>query len=232
MPTGYTAGIIDGKITTFPQFAKRCMRAFGACMHMRDDNMDKEYEPRIPSDYHIKELEKARAKVKQVESLSDVQIVKIVTKKLEGEKSKHLEQIAEINKAKTKLEEILNKALEFKPPTAEHEALKLFMVDQLRITLDHDADPSYYEKRLAQIQVELKSINATQARLSMMEDANKNIAYHLERHEEEVKRCADSNAWVESLLGALNCNCKFAMIMRNQKTQIPYCAECGKEIEE
>ena len=45
MPTGYTAGIIDGKTETFQEFAKQCMRNFGACIHMRDENMGKEYEP-------------------------------------------------------------------------------------------------------------------------------------------------------------------------------------------
>ena len=30
MPTGYTAGIIDGKTETFQDFEKQCMRAFGA----------------------------------------------------------------------------------------------------------------------------------------------------------------------------------------------------------
>ena len=64
MPTGYTAGIIDGKTETFQEFAKQCMRAFGATIHMRDENMDKEYEPRTPSDYHTKALEEAKEKLK------------------------------------------------------------------------------------------------------------------------------------------------------------------------
>ena len=47
MPTGYTAGIIDGKTETFQDFAKQCMRAFGVTIHMRDENMDKGYELRL-----------------------------------------------------------------------------------------------------------------------------------------------------------------------------------------
>ena len=39
MPTGYTAGILEGKIKTFPEFAKICMRAFGAAIHMRDNGL-------------------------------------------------------------------------------------------------------------------------------------------------------------------------------------------------
>lgn len=41
MPTGYTAGILDNKITTFSEFALLCSRAFGATIHMREDDLDK-----------------------------------------------------------------------------------------------------------------------------------------------------------------------------------------------
>ena len=36
--------------------------------------------------------------------------------------------------------------------------------------------------------------------------AHKDIAYHLKEYKEELKRCADSNAWVETLLGSLACD--------------------------
>lgn len=52
MPTGYTAGILDGEINTFEEFAKTCMRAFGATIHMRDEPLSKTYEPEKTSDYH------------------------------------------------------------------------------------------------------------------------------------------------------------------------------------
>ena len=57
MPTGYTEGIIDGKTETFQDFAKQCMRAFGATIHMRDEDMEAEITPRTPSDYSSKEIE-------------------------------------------------------------------------------------------------------------------------------------------------------------------------------
>ena len=46
MPTGYTAGIADGTITNFEQYALRCIRAFGATMHLRDESLEHEYEPK------------------------------------------------------------------------------------------------------------------------------------------------------------------------------------------
>jgi hypothetical protein len=205
MPTGYTAGIIDGKTETFQEFAKQCMRNFGACIHMRDENMDKEYEPRTPSDYHIKALEKAKDKLKQAESLTDAELIEMRTKELEESKKYHLESIAKTKVARAKLEVFLAKAVEFKAPTPEHEGLRKFMIEQLQSTIDFDGKTNYHDEALPQVEMELKNINANQIRFTLIADANKDIAYHLKEHKEELKRCVDSNAWVETLLGSLAC---------------------------
>jgi hypothetical protein len=62
MPTGYTAGILDGKINTFPEFATECMKAFGACIHMRDDDISTTYRPRKVDDYYIKKIKEIKRK--------------------------------------------------------------------------------------------------------------------------------------------------------------------------
>ena len=205
MPTGYTAGIIDGKTETFQDFAKQCMKAFGACIHMRDENMDKEYEPRVPSDYHTKALEKAKEKLKQAETFTDAKLIKMHTKELEESKKYHLESISKAKVVRAKLEEFLAKAIEFKAPTPEHEGLRQFMIEQLQSTIDFDCKTDYHDKALPQVEIELKNIDANQIRFTLIADANKEIAYHLKEHKAELKRCAESNAWVETLLCYLAC---------------------------
>ena len=205
MPTGYTAGIIDGKTETFQDFAKQCMRAFGATRHMRDESMDKEYEPRTPSDYHTKALEKAKEKLKQAETFTDAELIEMRTKELEESKKYHLESIAKTKILRAKLEEFLAKSIEFKAPTPDHEGLRKFMIEQLQSTIDFDGKTDYDDEALSQIEMELKNINANQIRFTLIADANKDIAYHLKEHKAELKQCADSNAWVETLLGSLAC---------------------------
>ena len=172
---------------------------------MRDENMDKEYEPRTPSDYHTKALKKAKEKLKQAETLTDAELIEMRTKELEESKKYHLESIAKTKTARAKLEEFLAKAIEFKAPTPEHEGLRKFMIEQLQSTIDFDGKTDYHDKALSQVKMELKNIDANQIRFSMIADANKDITYHLENHKEELKRCAQSNAWVETLLGYLAC---------------------------
>lgn len=205
MPTGYTAGIIDGKIKTFQEFAKHCMRAFGATIHMRDESMDKEYEPMTPSDYHTKAVEEAKERLKQAETLTDAELIEMRTKKLEKSKKYHLESIAKAKTVRAKLEKFLAQAIEFKAPTPEHEGLRKFMIEQLQSTIDFDGKTDYHDEALAEIQMELKNIDAKQIRCSMIDDANEDIAYHLKIHEEDLKSCAESNAWVETLLDSLAC---------------------------
>ena len=93
MPTGYTAGILDEKITNFPQFAKLCMRAFGATIHMRDEDMNIEYKKRVPSDFYQKEIEKAKQVIRDASMFSDEQIMQAKIEELEQNRTYHLNKI-------------------------------------------------------------------------------------------------------------------------------------------
>ena len=72
MPTGYTLDLYDGKDITFEEFALRCARAFGALISMRDEPIDAPIPERFePSDYHLKELEKAKKRLKEVKKWNE-----------------------------------------------------------------------------------------------------------------------------------------------------------------
>ena len=120
MPTGYTAGILDGTITTFPQFAKLCMRAFGATIHLRDESLDTEYEQRVPSDYHSKSIEKAKQSIIDAEKLTDNEIVDTRKKQLEDSKKYHLEAIEKAKKSTIEMNKILFDVRKWQPPTPDH----------------------------------------------------------------------------------------------------------------
>lgn len=203
MPTGYTAGIVNGTITTFPQFVKQCMRAFGATIYMRDEDLDKEYELRIPSNYHIDALNIAKEKLKQAETLTDAELIEMYTKELEESKKYHLESIINQEIAENKLKEFLTKAIEFKAPTSEHEGLRKFMIEQLQLTIDSDCKNLYHYEKLQQIETDLKNINVNKIRIDLINKEKENIEYHLREYTIELKRCTDSNLWVEQLLKSL-----------------------------
>ncbi len=200
MPTGYTAGILDGKITTFPQFAKQCMRAFGATIHMRDDDMDAEYEERTPSDYHLKAIDKAKQSLIDAEILLDEVIVANKKKELEENKKYHIKGIEKANIDAKNMNAILKEVNAWQPPTSAHTGMKDFMADQIVKTIDFDCKTKYHDEGLVEVEKAILNINAKSIRAEMIAQANKDLKYHTKEYKADVERCEKSNQWVKQLM--------------------------------
>ena len=79
MPTGYTQMIIDEKVKTPKEFLHLCLRNFGVCVCMRDDEfkVEEDYTPKIMEfyqsdvDYHKERLQSAENRLKQIKQLTD-----------------------------------------------------------------------------------------------------------------------------------------------------------------
>lgn len=203
MPTGYTAGILDGKTTTFPQFAKLCMRAFGATIHMRDDDMGIDYKQRTPSDYHIDKIKEARKVLKDVDNLTDDEIIANHKAELEKNKTYHLGAIKKAEEGEQRLNAILAEIQKWEPPSSDHVELKNFMIDQIEKTIDFDCKPKYHVDYLEQITKDLSNLQASEIRKNIIEKANKDLKYHTDEHNLDVERCNKSNKWVSDLLNSL-----------------------------
>jgi DNA repair ATPase RecN len=204
MPTGYTVGILDGKIKTFQEFAKLCMRNFGATIHMRDESLDNEYESRVPSDYNLKKIKELRNTIKEMESLTDEQLIKERKKELLKKIKRTNELIFKITKDKELLQSMLYSAVKYIPPTKEHVRIKEFMIEQLESTIRFDGDVDYNIAELSRMETELKNINPDIIRLNEIKDAKNSLEYHLKEYNNEIRACSESNAWVDTFLKSLN----------------------------
>jgi len=203
MPTGFTADIIDGKITAFEQFAKKCMRAFGAAMHMREDSLGAEYIPATVDDYHLKELKNYQERLDKVNAMSDEEIVNERSEELNYLINLKKETLAKMSVDKERLIGILNKVETWTPPTESHEELKTFMMKQIVETIDWDCDPKYSEEALVKSKDEIQHLNADIVRREMIDKIKWNINYHTEGHEKQIKRVEEANKWVEDLFKSL-----------------------------
>jgi len=203
MPTGYTAGILDGKVKTFSEFAKLCMKAFGACIHMRDDDMNAEYKPMIPSSYYKDELEKAQKELEQAQTISDSKIICNRKKSLNKDKKYAEKRILEITDNKNKLKEFLKEAVEYVPPTKDHIGVKKFMIEQLHLTIENDGKTDYHDKELIEIENQLNNIDPIKIRKELIESAKEEIKYCTKHYQEEVNRCNENDKWVSDFLKSL-----------------------------
>lgn len=71
MPTGHTAAIMEGRVTTLEDFAMSCLRSFGTCIEMRDAPADTPIPEEFQvSSYHLSAVEEAKAELAKFESMT------------------------------------------------------------------------------------------------------------------------------------------------------------------
>jgi hypothetical protein len=196
MPTGYTDYIKDG--ITFQQFALRCARAFGACVEMRDSDMDEPIPDEFkPSDYHtnaLKEANKNLAKYKSMTIEKATAESKIAYARELNERNIHME---ENNKQIKLYEDMLVKVKKWIPPTPEHVELKEFMIKQIEGSIEFDGMGDYYKNNPV-----IKLTPEEWIRQGMKE-VLEDIEYHTEELEKEIQRTNSRNNWIRNLRDSL-----------------------------
>lgn len=73
MPTGYTAGVMDGTITEFKDYALQCARNFGALITLRDDPLSPDLPVLEVGDYYEQHVKDAERELKRLSKMSSDQ---------------------------------------------------------------------------------------------------------------------------------------------------------------
>lgn len=197
MPSGYTAGVQDGTITDFRDYAMKCARAFGALIMMRDDPMDAEIPEEFqPSTYNAERVAESRAELAKLESCSeeeaqamaDADHAKKVEYRLEALERKRIER--------KRYESMLEKARAYIPPTEDHSKYAEFLVSQLEESIKWDCDESYYE-------AEPVRLDGHTWKMQRMQSLREDIKRNLERQQEENERTDSRNRWIAELRKSL-----------------------------
>lgn len=196
MPTGYTAGVQDGRIVEFREFALQCARAFGALIELRDEPLAATVPPPFePRGYHQKALGEAQAKLAEIEAMDD----RAVARAAEAAYLESCQFWAEVREKRAtervRYEAMLAKVNAWAPPTPDHQGLKDFMLSQLRESIDWDCRDYETEPPRRQTEAEWRTEALAQAR-NMIE-------LHTQEHAKEVARVNDRNAWVRALAQSL-----------------------------
>ena len=203
MPTGYTADIVDGKVTTFKEFAKKCIRAFGAAIHMRDDSLNKKYEPREESNHHKKRLKEAYEENQKLADMSDEQLVKIRKEEIKEAIKYQNEQIEEKRIIRERLGKILEETKQWKEPTPEHLNYKAFMIQQIEDTIKWDGEDEYNQEELKKLRLENSNIDPVKVRKSKQDSIDWDIEYHTKEMAKETENVQNANKWVQDILESI-----------------------------
>lgn len=196
MPTGYTAAVGDGTITTLPEFAMTCARAFGALIMMRDEPTSAEIPEEFqPSDYSAKQLEAARLRRATLMSMVPSACDEAALADYNAACESRARNVLARTQTRERYEAMLEEVKAWIAPTPDHEGMKAFMIQQLEESIRFDCGDFSLP---APVQRTGAAWLADQ-----VVSADRDIAYHSKAHAEEVQRTADRNAWVKALRESL-----------------------------
>ena len=198
MPTCYTVDIPKG--IDFKTYALNCARAFGACIELRDEPFggDKIPDSFEPSDFHLKEAEKLRKELEELEAMSPEELKALANKAWWEEVESSLEYTRKQQKQQEAYEAMLEKVKAWTPPTPEHEELRTFMRTQIEQSIKFDCSDSYHKSDPEPV-VELWTDWARKRH----ETIEKSLRYHEDAYEKEKQSAAKRTAWVQALKASL-----------------------------
>jgi len=192
MPTGYTSTLYNGE-QSFHDFVLDCAHAFGACAMLRDEPFTTEIPEFQPHDWNAKELLKARDDLEKFQAMTDADAQIEADAAHEKEQieyhTRHGEDICRLSRY-LKMRKLVT---DWTPPTAEHQGLKDFMLQQIETSM---SDCTTYC-------TPGKPLSGAQWRALKIESAQRDIIYHTAENAKEIERTNSRNAWVNALRTSL-----------------------------
>lgn len=202
MPTGYTAYIQDGDITTGKDFLKLCLRNFGIAIDMRNEPLSKPVSTQFESNpYYKKNYEKTvetRNKYRQMTfEEAKKELIDKHKKDMESAKKSLDEFIAE-DERYMKVRDEIEKWI---PPTSEHENVKKFALNQIDISLNTDMR-EYCNKELNKdLDISDEAVHLYMNEIN--EFYENSVARAYKDWQEALKRTTDENMWMKQFLDSL-----------------------------
>lgn len=191
MPTGYTSIIEDGN-ATFRDYALRCARGMMPCIMQRDEGLGTPPRLQEPSDYHRKAAEEARARLAELAVMNAADCDHAARVEHAATMARWQKSVDDAAAKAAKYETMRAAALAWKAPTPEHEGLRAFMLDQIKISTEYSGAYDMPVQR-----------SGAQWLADEMAHAGRQFKSAVEQHTEEVARTNSRNAWIATLLASL-----------------------------
>jgi hypothetical protein len=200
MATGYTYMIIkDKKEPTFQEFAFKCMQAFSWVF--RDNNLTIEeviakegnLEKMTDDNYYSNELKATQKELKKLLKMTDKQFANLVDKEYKQKIKVYNEKMAEQTENIRRLNVKIKEVEAWNPPTENHVAIKEFMLEQLKMTIDSETYD--INKPIA--------ISVDEYKKTEIDKCTAEIKYYQEKIEAEHDRINHNNLWTRTFLQSI-----------------------------
>lgn len=195
MPTGYTNDIYEGKPITFPEFAMKCARAFGALIMLRDEPMDAPIpDAFLPSDYHVKALAEAKDDLALALEWTDAEAASEADHANTKAAEYHARRVAESAAMATRYDAMIAEVEKWAAPTDDHVEFRNFMLKQL-------TDSRKWDCGVGEPPAPMTAATYRADRIAHFAHM---VEYHTKEHAQEVERAQQRTAWVKALRDSLN----------------------------
>jgi hypothetical protein len=188
MPTGYTAGIEDGKITTLADYALLCARAFGATIMQRDDPTADLPKLRAEESHHAKELAKSVRHLAIIEAMTEGDTEAAAKAEYTKANREYEESSAKRREELARYDALRKQVNAWQPPTPDHVELKKFMLQQIEVSTQRWYTPKPPKKH-----------TGAEWRQEQIASTTWSINYHTEGKAKEEERNAGANDWIRAL---------------------------------
>lgn len=197
MPTGYTAPVADGTITTLRDYALRCARGMGALISMRDERPGAPIPREIAVEpYHKDEAAIAEQELRRLQAMTAGQIHEAASKAFTEAILQRNARRAAAKLVTDRYDAMLDKVKNW-PSAGTPEGLRSFMLNQLVKSRDQydngDFDPEIKPADYADLIWHARAIDT----------ALRDFSYHTEEYAKVVSHTAAANAWLAQLWAAL-----------------------------
>ena len=196
MPTGYTALIEDGKVTTPLQFLQACLRNFGICWSMRDSDVEmteEDIEPYIRKgyddsiSYHLNKLNEARDRLASLKTLTDSELYEKYAAQVQEKHDDYMQYYANAVQKNDTYEKFLDKIKAWNA-SEDFQNIKRFAIEQIEMSMDKD--PAYWAEQANKVGLPSKEKwkeNRDTFIAELVAPIQSEINYHQDEYNRKVK---------------------------------------------
>ena len=203
MPTGYTAYIENGKITTGKEFLKLCTRAFGVAVEMRDEPLSVPTPLHVEQDPYYKErYDRALENFEKANKMTFDEARIEMENRYNNRMSCCNEYIESVTETNRKYEKVRKEIDEWVPPTQDHQNLKEFALEQIdKCIVNQDRIDSHIKELNEKLHDCDKAVE--EYINDNIQDCKKYLENSYKCLQQEIRRVEYRNFWMDELMKSL-----------------------------
>lgn len=198
MPTGYTADVADGTITTLKDFAESCLRGMGVCVMMRDEPSNVPVPESFQvSTYHVDKMACYKQQLVDFVTTPEHKLREYYAEEVTRKTAELAIRVKQNDDTYNRYSDMIDLVYMLNPENAPNgldlDGFKDFMLDQLKSSIQVDIPVKKVERELPAYMAQYHTWYVNE-----LSSIAGNIKYHSENHIKDIKATSERNEWLKA----------------------------------